>query len=190
MTSTTVSHCLGRSFNLTVVEQPHNCRASGFSNTDRRPINPTPIVRLLKYDCVSPPSRTSNTSTAEYPPSSSSAIGVIMELSEPTVIAQPSSSGSNIQMPTTAHTPPENTERVLLGPLVCSGSAYRGLDQQRGIYFSFPDLSIRLSGSYRLHFNLMLLGSRSETVIADVYSDPFTVYTAKTFPGMEGSLSS
>ncbi|ORZ02416.1 hypothetical protein BCR43DRAFT_481518 [Syncephalastrum racemosum] len=35
-----------RIFDLRVVEQPRQCRACGFSELDKRPIDPTPIVQL------------------------------------------------------------------------------------------------------------------------------------------------
>ncbi|KAG2223742.1 hypothetical protein INT45_003466 [Circinella minor] len=75
--------------------------------------------------------------------------------------------------------------RVLVGPLVSSASTFKGLDDKLGIYFAFPGLSVRVSGTYRLHFSLLSLG-RSDKVLAEEYSEPFTVYKAKSFPGMEG----
>ncbi|KAI7847219.1 velvet factor-domain-containing protein [Circinella umbellata] len=74
--------------------------------------------------------------------------------------------------------------RVLVGSLVSSASTFKGLDDKLGIYFAFPSLSVRVSGTYRLHFTLLSLG-RSDKILAEEYSEPFTVYKAKSFPGME-----
>ncbi|CDS06319.1 hypothetical protein LRAMOSA08847 [Lichtheimia ramosa] len=39
-----------RSYHLTIVEQPLQCRACGFSTSDRRPMDPVPVVQLHVYD--------------------------------------------------------------------------------------------------------------------------------------------
>ncbi|KAJ3072912.1 hypothetical protein HK102_006144 [Quaeritorhiza haematococci] len=60
-----------------------------------------------------------------------------------------------------------------------------------GCFFVFPELSVRLDGSYRLRFSLIELGDMNTPVAAKmvvtVDSDPFTVYNAKEFPGMQES---
>ena len=48
--------------------------------------------------------------------------------------------------------------RVLVGPLVSSASTFKGLDEKPGIFFAFPGLSVRVSGTYRLLFSLLSLG--------------------------------
>ncbi|OKL58835.1 hypothetical protein UA08_05898 [Talaromyces atroroseus] len=59
-------------------------------------------------------------------------------------------------------------------------------------FFAFPDLSVRAAGTYRLRFRLMDWGITAETgtaqpILAEVFSEPFRVYTSKDFPGMRGS---
>lgn len=56
-------------------------------------------------------------------------------------------------------------------------------------FFIFSDLSIQVAGLYRLEFRLMNWGCVEDTgqsmpVLAEAWSDPFRVYTAKDFPGM------
>ncbi|EAW10430.1 velvet factor family protein [Aspergillus clavatus NRRL 1] len=59
-------------------------------------------------------------------------------------------------------------------------------------FFVFPDLSIRTAGVYRFQFRLMNWGLVEDTgqsmpILAEVWSDPFRVYSAKDFPGMRDS---
>ncbi|GJE84344.1 velvet complex subunit B [Phanerochaete sordida] len=87
--------------------------------------------------------------------------------------------------------------RTLVGPL--SANACRLLDEHRkpGIFFLFQDLSIRTEGTFRLRLRLMNVGAppapepggyRVHTdvspVLAQTFTDPFIVYSAKRFPGV------
>ncbi|CAG8931719.1 unnamed protein product [Penicillium salamii] len=63
---------------------------------------------------------------------------------------------------------------------------------QPATFFIFADLSIRTAGLYRLQFRLMNWGSVEDTgqsmpILAEAWSDPFRVYPAKDFPGMQNS---
>jgi len=87
--------------------------------------------------------------------------------------------------------------RTLVGPL--SASAQRLQDEHRkpGIFFLFQDLSIRTEGTFRLRMRLMNVGEPPapnglsnavhtgvSPVLAQAFSEPFTVYSAKRFPGV------
>lgn len=101
--------------------------------------------------------------------------------------------------------PPKCT-RVLMGSLVSSPSLLKDPSGEQGLYFAFPDLSIRTEGRYTLRFSLMKLArydnngdckdrflftsciilnssdfqtDAKSRIIAQVFSDPFTVYSAK-----------
>lgn len=52
--------------------------------------------------------------------------------------------------------PPKCT-RVLMGSLVSSPSLLKNPEGEQGLYFAFPDLSIRTEGRYTLRFSLMKL---------------------------------
>lgn len=63
---------------------------------------------------------------------------------------------------------------------------------QPATFFVFADLSVSSAGLYRLQFRLMNWGSAEDTgqsmpILAEDWSDPFRVYTAKDFPGMRDS---
>ncbi|CAI2167182.1 6123_t:CDS:2 [Funneliformis geosporum] len=88
---------------------------------------------------------------------------------------------------------PPKTTRVLMGSLVSSPAILKNTTGEQGCYFCFPDLSIRTEGKYTLKSSLMKLGTEDRLIntrteiIANTYSDPFTVYSAKKFPGMTES---
>ncbi|KAH9927228.1 velvet factor-domain-containing protein [Fomitopsis serialis] len=87
--------------------------------------------------------------------------------------------------------------RTLVGPLCAN--ACRLLDEHRtpGIFFLFQDLSIRTEGTFRLRLRLMNVGSPPapepgsrfinigfSKILAQTFTDPFVVYSAKRFPGV------
>ncbi|KAF9077023.1 velvet factor [Rhodocollybia butyracea] len=111
--------------------------------------------------------------------------------------------------PASSVPPPRHTyTRTLVGPL--SANATRLLDEHRkpGIFFLFQDLSVRTEGTFRLRMRLMNIGRFPapeagatgvmsiddpddghgtpgvSPVLAQVYTEPFTVYSAKRFPGV------
>ncbi|KAF8936978.1 velvet factor-domain-containing protein [Dissophora ornata] len=91
--------------------------------------------------------------------------------------------------------PPKLT-RILMGSLVVSPIRLNNPEGVPGWYFSFPDLSIRTEGVYTLKFSLMRFGNfdflnsedgHATTLVAEEVSEPFTVFSAKKFPGMTES---
>ncbi|KAJ1958941.1 hypothetical protein GGI12_004603 [Dipsacomyces acuminosporus] len=86
---------------------------------------------------------------------------------------------------------PIDTVRNLIGSSISTGAKLNNLDGTLGIFFVFPDLSIRKDGEYRLRFSFFDLKSETGDLIttsspirARIFSDPFKVYSAKQFPGM------
>jgi hypothetical protein len=47
--------------------------------------------------------------------------------------------------------------KLLIGSLVSSPELLRDLENVKAYYFSFPDLSVRMTGQYRLQFSLIHL---------------------------------
>ncbi|KAJ2858790.1 hypothetical protein FB639_005892 [Coemansia asiatica] len=81
--------------------------------------------------------------------------------------------------------------RNLIGASVTTGAKLQNIDGSLGIFFVFPDLSIRKDGEYRFRFSFFDLKSStgdllrtSVSIKARTFSDPFKVYSAKQFPGM------
>ena len=62
----------------------------------------------------------------------------------------------------------------------------KDIDGSHQGFFVFPDLSIRIEGRYRLKLCLFETIGTEVHHCKSIYSDPFMVYTAKRFPGMEG----
>ncbi|KAJ1308898.1 hypothetical protein OPQ81_004585 [Rhizoctonia solani] len=87
--------------------------------------------------------------------------------------------------------------RTLVGPLSANASRLVDADNQPGIFFLFQDLSVRTEGTFRLRMRLMNVGAHpapnahathvtttSAPILAQTFTDPFTVYSAKRFPGV------
>ena len=58
-----------------------------------------------------------------------------------------------------------------------------------GQFFIFPDLSVRMEGTYRLKFTLYRVVDNEIRYCATTISCNYSVYPAKKFPGMEGSTA-
>ncbi|CAE6510703.1 unnamed protein product [Rhizoctonia solani] len=95
--------------------------------------------------------------------------------------------------------------RTLVGPLSANASRLVDASNQPGIFFLFQDLSFTRAkygihlglGTFRLRMRLMNVGAHpapnahathvtttSTPILAQTFTDPFTVYSAKRFPGV------
>lgn len=155
----------------------------GFGEKDRRPIDPPPICELL---CFNEKGERIGISCEEQ-------IFFVCHCGlwsedcekERNLIANPCASST--------------FTRILVGSLVSSTYSLLSPDGIPSVYFIFPDLSVRMEGKYRLKFSLCNLGAvnnednslilnQGEAPInSEQFSDIFTVYTAKRFPGMTES---
>ncbi|OZJ04790.1 hypothetical protein BZG36_01871 [Bifiguratus adelaidae] len=162
-----------KSYKLIVCQHPLHARMCGFGEKDRRPIDPPPIVQLI----ITNPDGAVDNTMLQNP----------FFVLHVTLWSEDGTEERNI-----ISNPPKYT-RVLMGSLVSSPSVLKNPQGEAGLYFAFPDLSIRTEGRYILKFSLMKLGSDdflSDTkskIIASVSCEPFTVYSAKKFPGMTES---
>ncbi|KAJ3036868.1 hypothetical protein HDV00_002351 [Rhizophlyctis rosea] len=82
--------------------------------------------------------------------------------------------------------------QVLVGSLVSPCHVLTDLDGNKGMFFVFSDISVRISGHFRLKFLLFNVKcpfpeSGVDTTRGTVLSEPFTVYHPKEFPGMTDS---
>ncbi|KAI9025785.1 velvet factor-domain-containing protein, partial [Phycomyces nitens] len=185
-------------YRLVVAQHPLRARCCGFGEKDRRPIDPPPIVQLFierqdgilqkvndadnishlvvhcdlysedQIDCrniVYHPS-----SLHSHAASSDSTLSTIMSFHEPT------------------------SARNLMGAI--SANAYQLMDtnNESGIFFVFPDLSVRTEGRFCLRFMFIDLSvgepmTMSTQIQNQTFTEPFTVYTAKNFPGMTESTN-
>ncbi|KAI7847305.1 velvet factor, partial [Circinella umbellata] len=158
-------------YELIVAQQPVLGRRCGFGTKDRRPISPPPIVELLIT--------TSNGNRVNAEDVDISFLIVLCDnwqadgMTEANVIAEPS-------------------KRNLVGSLVASAIKLYNVQGQLGIYFIFSDISVRLEGVYRLGFSLVdvrspcISSDQSSSILAKIFTNAFTIYPAKSFPGVAG----
>lgn len=84
----------------------------------------------------------------------------------------------------------ESYTRNLVGAAVASASVLKDEQERWCIFFVFQDISVRTEGVYRIKLmfvNLEVRGSVGTGVaeaLAETYTDPFTVYSPRRFPGM------
>jgi len=174
---------------MQVIQQPERARACGSgakSSADRRPVDPPPIVDLRIYEGAN----AENDITFQY--NANFFLFATLENARP--IAQGR-----------APPPSQPAFPVLTGTPV-SGMAYLDRPSPAG-YFIFPDLSVRHEGKYRLGFSLYeelkeakdldtetpqnaeVQKSAHVSHRLEVKSVPFTVFSAKKFPGLSESTS-
>lgn len=185
---------------LEVIQQPERARACGTgakSSTDRRPVDPPPVVQLSIFEL-----RNGVQTDVSFSYDASFFIFASLEIAQAVGPGRPHLDKSNFFNPAT----------VLTGMRV-AGAAY--LDRPyEALYFIFPDLSVRQEGKYKLCFNLYETTKHLEdrdisepggdfTVSEhatnpvyptedcywrmDIKSANFTVYNAKKFPGLAES---
>ncbi|KAI8868914.1 hypothetical protein GQ42DRAFT_106248, partial [Ramicandelaber brevisporus] len=73
------------------------------------------------------------------------------------------------------------------GTKVSTMNRLRGLDNDYGGYFVFPDINFTSDGWFKLNFTLYELygGLGAAQLLAAVSSEPFQVFSPRTFPGMD-----
>ncbi|KAF1802058.1 hypothetical protein FB192DRAFT_1376039 [Mucor lusitanicus] len=180
-----------KKYRLIMVQNPVRARCCGFGEKDRRPIDPPPILQLF----IERPDGTLQ--NAHDDDSNISLFVVQCDLysedgKEPRghvynpSSAAPTSAGTLLSFQDPAPT------RSLMGAVV--SNAYQLIDHNNepGIFFIFQDLSVRIEGTFCLNFMFINLSAgdpltMSTEVSDDVLSKPFTVYSAKNFPGMTDS---
>lgn len=153
------------------------------SHADRRPVDPPPVVELKIFSGTG-----DERSDITFSHNSNFFLFATLEQARP--IAQ------GRGMPAPAPAP------VLTGVPV-SGMAYLDRPKPAG-YFIFPDLSVRHEGKYRLRFSLYEETKDRDEMVQparegeprefaahriEVKSKPFTVFSAKKFPGLAESTA-
>ncbi|PYH88963.1 hypothetical protein BO71DRAFT_435257 [Aspergillus ellipticus CBS 707.79] len=189
-------------YKLLVMQQPERARACGAgakSSADRRPVDPPPVVELRIFE--SDPNDDMHKTDITFAYNANFFLFATLETARP--MAQ-------------GRLGPTPTFPVLTGVPV-AGVAYLDRPSQAG-YFIFPDLSVRHEGVYRLSFHLYeetkdgkdanvnegarmrspmmkahpLKASAPKSFLEfrlEVVSAPFTVFSAKKFPGLTCSTS-
>ncbi|KAI8344530.1 velvet factor-domain-containing protein [Chlamydoabsidia padenii] len=189
-----------RQYELKVVQQPYRARMCGFGDKDRRPISPPPIVQMLTRtkdgQIIKPESIDVSfflvACDSWHEDGTTEANLIYHSISSPQLQPQ-------LQQQQTS-TEEEKTfqMRNLVGSSVASATKLYDLDGNLGIFYIFQDVSFRTEGKFKLAFSLINVGSScgntvnttpSSQVLSRVYTDMFTVYTAKKFPGVVKSTA-
>ncbi|KAI9095167.1 velvet factor-domain-containing protein [Phlyctochytrium arcticum] len=170
----------------------------GFGGRDRRVVDPPPIIRLVARHAIT---HAVVPSTTEHPllilhASLYTLSGHPANIISKTLNPTPQSSSSSQLNPPHGNLSDATYLNTLTGSLVSSAFSLVGLDGLQGVFFVFGDLSVRVEGAYKLGFRLCSVASGGQppnhplistditTITAETFSEPFTVYTAKEFPGM------
>ncbi|ORY69966.1 velvet factor, partial [Pseudomassariella vexata] len=165
-------------YRITVRQQPVAARSCGFGERDRRVIDPPPIVQV----------------TIDDPQATKEEIANQLRL--PTAVMHCTIWNEAGDKDCSSMPEDYRSQRRLMGNTV--SSPFVGFDENNdeGCFFCFPDLSCRTAGVFRLKFSIVILDplnmgtSGTKTPIsAVVMSEPFTVYNAKDFPGMQASTA-
>ncbi len=180
---------------LIVRQQPQRARAIGFSDKDRRPIDPPPIIQLI-------PSATTADNNAS---GSNASLDKSRLVCHVTIVDTDSLQDKSIIMNPFIKPSTDNTQKQteqLTHPAAASSmhgtlvsQCHHLIDDKNefGYFFVFPDLSCRVTGQFRLKFTVFDLPNHSSSApkpcIASVVSDVFSVYHPKSFPGMSESTA-
>ncbi|CAH1757763.1 11587_t:CDS:2 [Entrophospora sp. SA101] len=154
-------------YELVIVQQPDRARACGYGNKDVRPINPAVFLKMNVYD------------------------------SNGLVDIEIFSSKTNHELIIVAvdnYDKNSSDEKMvnLVGNQVSNSHKVKDLNEERGIYFVFSNLSVRSIGDFYLSFSLFYIGKDLFQIkdnpsckrLAYVDSKKFTVYSSKDFPGI------
>ncbi|KAJ3502597.1 hypothetical protein NM208_g16694 [Fusarium decemcellulare] len=170
-------------YQMTVLQQPERARACGSgmkANSDRRPVDPPPVVELRIIE--GPTVEEGKDITFDY--NANFFLYASLEHARPIAHGR-------------VQTPAANNPPILTG-VPASGMAYLDRPTEAG-YFIFPDLSVRHEGRYRLTFSLFETTKEEKDFDhepadgdlppgvdfrMEIKTIPFSVFSAKKFPGL------
>ncbi|KAG8754258.1 hypothetical protein FRC14_005239 [Serendipita sp. 396] len=159
----------GKGYQLTIMQEPVTGAAHGAHYLSRVPLAPALIIRLDILD------RAQRRVTADDEiPFFVTTIQLLDENAVP--VRDPPDDPINTSAQPSA-------QRLLYGSLVSSPYSLVDLSGQRGLFFIFPDVSVRVEGKFRLGVSLTrlrdhemtLISSGYVTPLAQIYTQPFTV---------------
>lgn len=160
---------------LRIRQQPAAARSCGYGDKDRRMIDPPPIIQLS----LQGPNLTEEE--------------IAKHLRYPHYVMNCSIYDETGSRDTLLLLEGERQQRRLIGCQI--STSFVGEDErgEEGCFFSFPDLSCRTTGLFRLGFSLVKLDTtrakevKHLPILAMAQSNTFAVYAPLKFPGMQGS---
>ncbi|ORY53790.1 hypothetical protein BCR33DRAFT_711146, partial [Rhizoclosmatium globosum] len=183
---------------IDIIQHPELARVSGMTSSDKRPIHPPPIVKLLGCGTRNAVSVVCFVSLWSADLTHNVSYGIKPQ-SEPTLQytaihanhnhvkydpydPQPPSKRAKYDVLPSANYARATT---IMGTLIAVPESLMDLENKRGLYFLFSDLAVRISGTFRLKFDVfdvtrMPFGTGP---IASAVTNVFRVYNPKEFPG-------
>ncbi|CAG8574693.1 4302_t:CDS:2 [Ambispora leptoticha] len=181
-------------YEIVVAQQPVRARMCGFGDKDRRPISPAPVIQLIVKD---------GQGKIKHPNEINCSLFVV----HTSLLKENGIDEAMIITHLSSKSYPANSKQSLtnnlLGNHVASPYTLNDINGVPGIYFMFPDLSVRTDGLFKLSFSLIDVGiitnfpptsnnlrkiintgSSASDILASVTSNRFEVFPAKKFPGM------
>ncbi|KAI8336702.1 velvet factor [Chlamydoabsidia padenii] len=145
-------------YNLSVLQQPDRVRVSTLKEKGRKSLDPPPIIQLHL------PQRSEQESLNLL---QSPCLYMCANLAHP-------------RDDNEVYTPSHN---ALSGQVV--SSLYKLTNEQNEVngYFVFGDLSVKVNGVFRLKMSLFEITSEGSIYKSSIFSDPFTAYSTRTYPG-------
>ncbi|KAI9320521.1 velvet factor, partial [Dichotomocladium elegans] len=175
-------------YEVQIVQQPSRARSCGFSDKDRRPISPAPILQLIVRGLDGA------IAILTCPRDVDTSFLLMQCDCRDAITKKPA---SIVLYPASEKQQRKETPRGmsnLVGACIASPAKLYNEQGELGIYFIFPELSVRSEGRFCLAFLLLNIGTsntprvvNTETishVLTTTFSDVFTSYTAKRFPGV------
>ncbi|KAH8925208.1 hypothetical protein BT69DRAFT_1216793 [Atractiella rhizophila] len=163
------------SFQLEVLQHPSRSRMTGFGSTDRRSLDPPPVVRLKARD--------ENGILVRDSAFESETMLCHAELWQ-------AEDGQEREQRNHVWSERE-VVRNLLGTLTVPGRRLKDQFGNASVLFVFNDLAVRTEGTFTLRFTVLDLNSKMDSPVspplAREFSHPFRVYSPKSFPGMQTS---
>ncbi|KAH9993703.1 velvet factor-domain-containing protein [Russula compacta] len=157
-----------KTYYLEVIQEPEVSAEFGSAALSRLPLAPPLVAQLIIRD--------SRGNVIESDPEHPYLICHLSLLS---------ADGTRVLDPISSSNSPFPPNRLLYGNIVSSPHYLRNLQGRSGVYFLFPDVSVRLQGQYALQLTLMRLSSvdasgmvrvgESGTVLARARTRPFDV---------------
>ncbi|KAJ2744351.1 hypothetical protein GGI20_003044 [Coemansia sp. BCRC 34301] len=171
---------------LAVVQQPVRVRVSAPGERDRRPIDPCPILRVKE--------RQLNGDVVDAVEIDGKYVTIALLYDETGMNHIANFNALRVVENNTQNVDTAECEDVQVSPLFgCYQSStvnVKDLEDNPGVFCCFPDIRVLREGRFRLQFTLFYLPSdnshfsHSNTAVATVMSDVFTVFNARDFPGV------
>ncbi|KAJ7680953.1 velvet factor-domain-containing protein [Mycena polygramma] len=170
------------SYTITIRQQPQHARISAMKISDRRPVDPPMIVQLSVSDPRdiggpnAPPSRTLRPISDQHSHLTNPYYFMYASLVE-------AHSDNEVKYVN------EGGNASTSGALVSSVRVLKDHPNadQDAAFFIFPNICVRLEGSWRFKLNLFVIDGDSVKLCATTYSAPFFVFQGKQYPGVQAS---